>query len=201
MPVIHLLARRPSMEDPRWRLARLRVASQPMQIPTLHTERLALVPLSTACEGLYEEFYTDAEASARYGGPLTPGAAWARLSADVGSWHLRGFGVWAVQRREQQDLVGVCGYWQGKGWPRELTWWLLPRARGHGIAHEASLAAIHHAYRAFGWPVVDTYMEDTNGPARALVLRLGGIKTERRQFPDGLERDVFRIPQAQGSGD
>ena len=122
-----------------------------MQIPTLHTERLALVPLSAACEDVYEEFYTDAEASARYGGPLTPGGAWARLSADVGSWHLRGFGVWAVQRRERQDLVGV--------------------------------------------------MEDTNGPARALVLRQGGIKTGRRQFPDGLERDVFQIPQAQGSED
>lgn len=107
--------------------------------------------------------------------------------------------MWAVQRREQQDLVGVCGYWQGKGWPRELTWWLLPRARGHGIAHEASLAAIHHAYRAFGWPVVETYMEDTNGPARALVLRLGGIKAGRRQFPDGLERDVFQIPQVKVS--
>jgi [ribosomal protein S5]-alanine N-acetyltransferase len=140
-----------------------------MQIPTLHTERLALVPLSAACEGLYEEFYLDAEASARYGGPLTPGAAWARLSADVGSWHLRGFGVWAVQRRERQDLVGVCGYWQGKGWPRDLTWWLLPRAP-HGIA-------------------------------RALVLRLGGIKAGRRQFPDGLERDVFQMPLAQVSED
>ncbi|MBI3630888.1 MAG: GNAT family N-acetyltransferase [Candidatus Sungbacteria bacterium] len=165
-----------------------------MQIPTLQTNRLALVPLSGACENLYDEFYTDAEASAHYSGPLTSSAAWARLSADLGTWYLRNFGVWAVQRREQQDLVGVCGYWQGKGWPRELTWWLLPRARGCGLAHEASVAAIHHAYQIFGWPVVETYMKDTNASARALVQRLGGIKTDRRLFPDGLERDVFQIP-------
>ena len=152
------------------------------------------MPLGPACENLYEEFYTDAPASEHYNGPLTPGAAWTRLAADLGTWHLCGFGVWAIQRREQQDLVGICGFWQGKGWPRELTWWLLPRARGCGIAHEASTAAIEHAYRVFGWPVVETYMKDDNAAARALVLRLGGIKTDRRVFPDGLERDVFKLP-------
>ncbi len=167
-----------------------------MHIPTIRTNRLALVPLSAACEDLYEEFYTDAQASAHYNGPLTSAAAWARLSADLGAWYLRGFGVWAVERREQPHLVGVCGYWQGKGWPRELTWWLLPRARGHGIAYEASIAAIQHAYQDFGWAVVETYMKDENASARALVQRLGGIKTGRRMFPDGLERDVFRIPRS-----
>ena len=170
-----------------------------MQIPTLETERLILLPPSEACESLYEEFYTDEQASCAYGGPLTSGAAWARLAADLGTWHLHGHGVWAVQRREQRDLVGVCGYWQGNGWPMELTWWLLPRVRGGGIAQEASLAALEHAYRVFGWPVVETYMNDNNERARALVLRLGGVKSGRRQFPDGLERDVFRIrcPSAQ----
>lgn len=165
-----------------------------MQIPTLQTNRLTLVPPSAACEHMYETFYTDAEASAHYNGPLTSAATWARLSADIGNWYLAGFGVWAIRRREQGDLVGVCGFWQGKGWPCELTWWLLPHARGCGIAHEASVAAIHHAYRVFGWPVVETYMRDTNAPARKLVLRLGGIKTDRRLFPDGEERDMFRLP-------
>ncbi len=168
---------------------------QSMQIPTLPTDRLLLVPLSAACEDLYEAFYTDAEASLHYSGPLTSAAASARLAADLRTWHLRGFGVWAIQRRQQQDLVGVCGYWQGKGWPRELTWWLLPKARGTGIAREASQAAIQHAYQGFGWPTVETYMTDENAAARALVLRLGGVKTDRRKFPDGLERDVFHLPR------
>jgi hypothetical protein len=37
-------------------------------------------------------------------------------------------------------------------------------------------------------------MNDTNDRARALVLRLGGVKKERRMFPDGVERDVFQVP-------
>jgi len=143
---------------------------------------------------VYQRFYTDADASRAYGGPLSPAAASARLASDLESWYLQGFGVWAIRRREGGELIGVCGFWQGKDWPRELTWWLVPEARGGGLAHEASLAAVAHAYAAFGWQSVETYMNDANAPARALVLRLGGVKTDRRVFPDRLERDVYRIP-------
>jgi len=165
-----------------------------VKIPTLTTDRLLLLPPSADCEQVYQRFYTDADASHAYGGPLSPTAARARLASDLGAWHLQGFGVWAIQRREGGDVIGVCGFWQGKGWPRELTWWLVPESRGQGFAQEASLAAVAHAYAAFRWESVETYMNDTNEPARALVLRLGGVKTDRRLFPDGLERDVFRIP-------
>ncbi|MGL4573885.1 MAG: GNAT family N-acetyltransferase, partial [Burkholderiaceae bacterium] len=101
-----------------------------MHIPSLETSRLRLIPPDAGCEDAYLSFYTDAQASAAYGGPLTAEAARSRLASDVDAWHLQGFGVWAVQRKMQGDVVGVCGFWQGKGWPRELTWWLLPQARG-----------------------------------------------------------------------
>jgi [ribosomal protein S5]-alanine N-acetyltransferase len=163
-------------------------------IPTLQTARLTLRALGADCEALYNTFYTDAEASRHYGGPLTSTAAYNRLASDLGNWHLQEFGVWAIERHDQRDLIGVCGFWQGHGWPRELTWWLLPTARGAGYAQEASRAAVAHAYDVFGWPIVETYMNDKNEAARKLVLRLGGICTRRQSFPDGLERDVFRIP-------
>lgn len=175
-------------------------ASATIAIPTLETRRLRLEPPSAACAALYEAFYTDAEASRTYGGPLTPGAAWARLASDLGSWQLQGFGVWALCRRDAgehgggPERVGACGFWQGRGWPRELTWWLLPSARGQGLAYEASIAAARHAYEVFGWSTVETYMDDANAPARALVAQLGGVRVDRRAFPDGRERDVFRIP-------
>jgi [ribosomal protein S5]-alanine N-acetyltransferase len=76
-----------------------------------------------------------------------------------------------IQRRLEGDLAGTCGFWQGKGWPRELTWWLLPENRGAGLVYEASQAALLHAYGEFRWDSVETYMNDTNASARALVLR------------------------------
>jgi [ribosomal protein S5]-alanine N-acetyltransferase len=164
-----------------------------VRIPTLHTERPVLLPPSAAAEGLYQAFYSDAPASRLYGGPLTAAAARARLAADLGAWTLQGFGVWIIQRRNPGDLIGACGFWQGKGWPRELTWWLLPAARGTGLAHEASLVVVAYACEIFCWPFVETYMNDHNEAARMLALRLGGVRTGRRSFPDGLDRDVFRI--------
>ena len=163
-------------------------------IPTLETDRLVLTPPDAACQALYDAFYTDAQASRAYGGPLTPGGAWMRLASDVGGWHLQGFGVWIVRTRERGEAIGTCGFWQGRGWPRELTWWLLPQARGAGFAQEASRAVVAHAYDGWGWPTVETYMADDNAAARALVKRLGGVGIGRRAFPDGAERDVFRIP-------
>ncbi len=166
-------------------------------IPILETQRLRLVAPSAACAAAYELFYTDGAASGGYGGPISAGAAWARLSADLGSWYLQGFGVWAVQRSSDGEYVGTCGFWQGRGWPRELTWWLLPRYRGQGLAKEASHAAVQHAYDVFGWATVETYMNDHNAEALGLVLRLGGQQVRRQSFPDGEERNVYALPRAE----
>jgi len=165
-----------------------------MSIPTLTTGRMLLVPPSTACQAMYRRFYTDAEASCSYGGPLTPGGADIRLAADISAWALQGFGVWAIQESQSERLLGVCGFWQGSGWPRELTWWLLPEARGRGIAMEASRAAIACAYEIWQWDEVQTYMQDENHEARALAHRLGGTKIRRQTFPDGIDRDLFLLP-------
>lgn len=164
-------------------------------IPHLQTTRLDLIAPDRSCADAYQRFYTDADASAFYNGPLTPAAAWSRLAADIGVWHLQGFGVWALRRRTDAEILGVCGFWQGPGWPRELTWWLLPQARGQGYAQEASQAAIHHAYTVFGWDEVQTYCRDENNAARALIVRLGGAVADRQAFPDGEMRNIYRFPQ------
>lgn len=163
-------------------------------IPALFTPRLELCALSADIFPLYKAFYTDADASRFYGGPITEAAAWSRLSSDLGSWLLQGFGVWAIRRREDQRYLGVCGFWQGLGWPRELTWWLSLEARGCGYAVEASKAVLKHAYQVWHWPEVQTYMDDDNLAAQALVKRLGGLAIERKQFVDGLTRQIYHLP-------
>jgi ribosomal-protein-alanine N-acetyltransferase len=165
-----------------------------MQAPVLETPRLRLRPLGPDCEAMYLAFFTDAEASHFYGGPLPPKGAWSRLAADIGTWSLRGFGVWAIERREDKQLLGTCGFWQAADWPRELTWWLLPAARGAGVAQEASEAVLRQAYGPWGWTEVETYMPDDNLAARRLALRLGGAVVRRQHFPDGVARDVLKLP-------
>lgn len=164
-------------------------------IPTIETERLRLVPPSLDCFDAYAAFYTDADASKAYGGPIGKEQVWARLKADLGSWYLLGFGVWVIQQKSDNKYIGTCGFWQGNEWPTELTWWITPEGRGKGIATEASNAALLHAYNEFKWDVVETYMNDENEAARALVEKLGGKKVGRASFNDGLSRDIYQIPR------
>ena len=164
-------------------------------IATLETENLVLIPPGQPCFEAYLEFYTDPEASKAYGGPISSQQTWARLKADLGSWYLLGFGVWAVQEKASDRIVGTCGFWKGHNWPTELTWWVLPDARGKGIATEASIAAIRYAYEQLNWQTVETYMDDQNLAAHALVEKLGGYKNRRMAFPDGKSRDIYTLPQ------
>lgn len=168
-----------------------------MIIPTLETERLRLIPPSSDSFQIYRQFYTDSLASRHYGGPISSSQAYERLVADVRSWHQLGFGVWVIQLKADESLLGTCGYWKGVGWPAELTWWLLTEARGRGFAQEASAAALLYAYTTLNWDTVETYMNDDNVAARNLVESLGGVKTARRVFPDELSRDVFELPKPQ----
>lgn|GEM_PF-544643 len=197
MPLVAEILREPASE--RWQDRAVESPSSPGDVPELATERLGLVAPALVHLEHYLEFFTDAEASASYGGPLTEGQAWARLAADRGTWALRGFGVWVVTSLDTGSVFGGCGFWQGLGWPHELTWWLRPDARGSGVAREASQAAIRHAYEVWGWPTVQTYMTDDNEPARALALRLGGLPVGRHVLPDGEERTIYVLPRPDGS--
>lgn len=165
-------------------------------IPTLTTERLELRAPKGDDYPVYRDFFADAEASHFYGGPLNGERAWRVLAADLGHWALRGYGRWSVIEQVTGQMVGGCGLWWPEGYPRsELTWWIIPTARRHGYALEASRAVVAFGYDVLGWDLVETHMNDENTAARKLVEKLGGNKIMRELFPDGLERDIFALPR------
>lgn len=167
-----------------------------MDAPPLETERLLLRNLKADDFPVYQRFFSDVEASAAYGGPLSPQLAWRRLALDLGHWALRGYGLWAVTVKSTGQMVGAAGLYWPYGWPRsELTWWIVPEARRKGYAFEASRAVVGFAYRTLKWREVETHMNDANAAARNLALKLGGTVIAREQFPDGLTRDVFLLPE------
>ncbi|MEM8697300.1 MAG: GNAT family N-acetyltransferase [Pseudomonadota bacterium] len=166
-----------------------------IDIPQIETDRLLLRAPCADDFSVYRGFYADADASSSYGGPLDPGMAWRRLAADLGHWELRGFGMWSVVERASGDMVGGCGLVWPESWPRhELTWWIVSAARRSGFAFEASRAIVGFAYRQWKWPQVETHMDDDNDAARRLAEKLGGTVIAREPFPDGQERNIYRLP-------
>lgn len=165
-------------------------------VPTLETERLILRAPQASDFCIYRDFFADAQASAAYGGPMEADRAWRVLATDLGHWLLRGYGRWSVVEKASGMMIGGCGLWWPEGYPRsELTWWIIPEARRHGYALEASKTAVRFGYEALGWPLVETHMNDDNVAARKLAEKLGGTVIGRERFPDGLTRNIYALPR------
>lgn len=166
------------------------------KIPQLETDRLILCGPSSSDFGAYQEFYEDTEASIFYGGPLSKPEIWNKLAAEIGHWHLRGYGMWTLIRKDTAEIVGACGIVWPEGRIRpELTWWIAATARRMGFAKEASRAAIQFGYDTLKWDLVQTHMKDENIAAKSLVTSLGGELITRETFPDGITRDVYKLPR------
>jgi RimJ/RimL family protein N-acetyltransferase len=170
--------------------------TSPDSIPTIETERLLLRGPKAEDFPVYRDFFVDADASEFYGGPMEADRAWRVLAADLGHWALRGYGRWSIIEKQSGNMIGGCGLWWPEGYPRsELTWWIIPSARRHGYALEASRGAIDFGYAALGWPMIETHMNDENIAARLLAEKLGGTILKREKFPDGLERTIYQLPR------
>jgi ribosomal-protein-alanine N-acetyltransferase len=92
-------------------------------------------------------FYAD-ERTARYiGGEISREQAWRRLAAIVGHWSVRGFGLWALEKKSEGRFVGYCGLWYPEGFPEvEVGWGLSYDSQRHGYATEAAARAQSYAY-------------------------------------------------------
>src|SRR6185295_3789990 len=76
-------------------------------IPHLETERLVLREFRAGDFEAYASFMADPEV-ARYiaPAPMSREDAWRSLASTIGHWTLRGYGTWAVQRKEDGAFMG-----------------------------------------------------------------------------------------------
>jgi RimJ/RimL family protein N-acetyltransferase len=99
--------------------------------------------------------------------------AWRQMAMLAGHWHLRGFGMWAVEELETGTFVGRVGLHYPEGWPdREVAWALARRFWGRGYAAEAARAALAEAFQ-LGWPRIISLIDPANTRSIRLAERLG----------------------------
>lgn len=173
-------------------------ASLQAMVPVLETERLILrVPTPQDIDA-YQAFYDVSDVVVGgYRGGRSGAEVQAILDRDIAHWAAKGFGMFVVRQASDDTVVGGTGLSHPDDWPsHELTWWLMPAARGTGFATEASRAVIGWAYSTLGWSQVETHMRDENAAAHGLAQRLGGIVDRRETFPDGVTRDVYALPES-----
>jgi RimJ/RimL family protein N-acetyltransferase len=143
---------------------------------SLETERLLLRPFRDADIDAYAAMCADADVM-RYVGDrhaLNREDAWRQMAMLVGHWHLRGFGMWAVEERATAAFVGRAGLHFPDSWPdREIGWALARPYWGRGFALEAARAALTHAFEHLHWPRAISLIDPQNSRSIRLAERLG----------------------------
>jgi RimJ/RimL family protein N-acetyltransferase len=165
-------------------------------IPSLATARLRLRPFAETDLDAYAAMCADEEVMRHIGtgGAVGRDIAWRQMAMFLGHWALRGYGMWAVERRSDRRLIGRAGFLHPEGWPGNELGWLLERAAwGQGFALEAASAARSFGRDALGLAELVSLIRADNVRSIALALKLGA-RNDGPVTLTGSEALLFRHP-------
>jgi RimJ/RimL family protein N-acetyltransferase len=108
------------------------------------------------------------------GGTVDRNAAWRTMAGFNGHWSLRGFGMWAIERKTDGCFLGRVGLHQPPHWPAlEAGWTLARSAWGQGYAREGTRGAIDFAHRLLPPQRLVSFIQPGNQRSVKVALALG----------------------------
>jgi RimJ/RimL family protein N-acetyltransferase len=173
-----------------------------VEIPVIETERLRLIAFGERHFEAYASMLADSE-STRFvgdGQPLDRMNAWRSMAMLLGHWMLRGYGMWAIERKDTGRFIGRVGLHRPEGWPDlELGWMLMARERRQGFATEGARAALDFAFRKIDAQRVVSLIRIENSASERVSRRLGGRQATTIDFLGGATLVyVYHPPEADG---
>ncbi len=112
------------------------------------------------------------------GETLSRAQAWKNMAMVLGHWSLRGYGLWAVEEKATQTLIGRVGLYYPEGWPGLEVGWMLARSHwGYGYALESAKAAVDVAFNQLHCPKLISLIHPENVRSQRVAQRLGSQKT------------------------
>ncbi|KAA3616441.1 MAG: N-acetyltransferase [Calditrichaeota bacterium] len=161
----------------------------------LTTNRLILRQF---CQSDFEEYaamvgHTETMRYIGNGEPLSREQAWRSMAAILGHWQLLGYGLYAVEEKSSGKLAGRIGLINPEGWPGiEIGWMLHPDFRGRGLAFEAAVAIMTHAFEVLKVRELISLIHPMNTASLKLAEKLGESLHDYIQF-FGVECAVYKI--------
>lgn len=165
----------------------------------LETPRLALRHLSEDDAEWMLELLNDPDWLRYIGdrGVRTPEDARGYLvRGPVAMYERAGFGLWAVERKEDGAPIGICGLVDREGLDDvDVGFAFMPRFRSQGYAHEAAAATMEYGREALGIGRIVAIVSADNRASIRLLEKLG-LRFERTTaLPgDGAEVCVYGPP-------
>lgn len=147
-----------------------------MPTPTLTTSRLILRAFRPDDWDDYAEMMADIEVQRFLAGrAFSRDESWTSMATFLGSWELRGHGMFAVEHAGR--FIGRVGIYHPPDWPEpELGWSIAAPAWGQGFATEAAAAIRAWAFSTFGWPRLVSYIHADNVRSQRVALKLGAVR-------------------------
>jgi RimJ/RimL family protein N-acetyltransferase len=156
---------------------------------TLDTERLILRRWRTEDLAPLAAINADPEVMAWIGaGPMTLRQSAVYLTRNDSHFDSHGFGIWAVQRKWDDDLIGFAGLrrFERPGHPLgscvEAAWRFARKVWGNGYATEAARAAFVDGFARCSIPTITSWTPVINVRSRRVMERLGMTRKPDRAF-------------------
>lgn len=180
-----------------------------MTIPTLAAERLLLRDWRTADLEPFAAMNADPEVMTYFPAPLDAAATDTLLERIAGHWAEHGFGLWAVEHRDDGRFLGFTGLtrpsFEAHFTPAvEVGWRFVRAAWGAGYATEAARAALEFGFETLGLEEIVSFTVPANERSWRVMERIGMTRDPADDFdhprlPEGhpLRRHVlYRLRRA-----
>ncbi|HET6607338.1 MAG TPA: GNAT family N-acetyltransferase [Rhodopila sp.] len=147
-----------------------------MPTPTLTTDRLVLRAFRNSDWDDYADLMADMEVQRFLAGrAFSREESWTSMATFLGSWELRGHGMFAVEHAGR--FVGRVGIYHPPDWPEpELGWTIAQAEWGHGFATEAAAAVRTWAFTTRGWTRLVSFIAKENTRSQRVAEKLGAVR-------------------------
>jgi RimJ/RimL family protein N-acetyltransferase len=148
------------------------------EIPTVATARLQLRPFRAGDLDAYAAMQANQEVMRHMvmGRTSTPVEVWRTMATSLGSWLLRGYGMWACERTHDGVFVGSAGIFHPLDWPEpEIAYSFGRPYWGQGLATEAAGAARDWLFSHFPLTRAASFIRPENHGSKRVVEKLGAV--------------------------
>ena len=166
-----------------------------MTLPLLETARLTLRPFRLDDLDALHRLWTDPQVR-KYlwdDEAITRERVESLVHTSLTSFDDHGFGLWAVWPREDEALIGFCGFWFFHEPPRlELLYGMSPSHWHKGLATEAARAMINYGFKELSLQRVEASTDAAN-VLSSKVMERAGMSFWKRETTNGLDTVYFAI--------
>ena len=160
----------------------------------IETSRLVLRTWRPADRPAFAALNADPEVVQHLGiGPMSRAESDTLADRIEEGWRTRGYGLYAVERRAEGDMVGFIGVSHHRAIPSEVEigWRLARSAWGRGLATEGALAVRDMAYATLGLPALISITIAANTRSLRVMEKLGLVRWRELPF-EGLQLILYR---------